>query len=62
MTITISEGKGNSYVVLSTKDERFIREWGQQIECHATGMYKNLSLIASWVNNTCHEACFFEVD
>lgn len=62
MTITISEGSTNSYVVLSAKDERFIREWGQQIECHSTGMYKNLAMISAWANNTYHEACLFEVD
>jgi len=62
MIVTISEGSNNSYVVLQSKDQRFINEWGTQIECRSTGMYKNLALISAWANNNYREECLFEVD
>lgn len=62
MVITISEGRADSYILLSSKDSRFQKEWGAQIECRAVGMYKNLALISAWANNVYNEECIFEVD
>ena len=62
MTITIYEGYDKHYVLLGSKDERFARAWGNVYKVSATNMYRDLSDIASWVNNTLGEECLFEVD
>ena len=62
MTVTISEGINNSHVRIHSKDARFKKEWGEEIMCNANGMYKNLAMISTWVNNNYREECLFEVD
>ena len=61
MVITIYEGYDKSYVMLGSKDERFRKEWGEVVKIPSTMFYRNLSEIASWVNNELDEECLFEV-
>ena len=62
MTITIYEGYDNSYVMLGSKDERFVKAWGSVFKIPVSAMYKDLSQVAYWCNNELGEECLFEVD
>ena len=62
MNITIYEGFDKSYIILGSKDERFIKAYGKRWEVPTSNLYKSLAQIASWVNNVCGEECTFDVD
>ena len=62
MTLTIYEGYDKSYVTVSSKDERFTKEWGSFIRVPASAVYRQLADISKWVNNELEEECLFEID
>lgn len=62
MLITIKAGYSDSTFILTSKDSRFIREWGTELCCNSAGVYKNLALVANWANNDIKEECLFEVE
>ncbi len=62
MTVTIYEGYDKTYIMLGSKDERFAKAWGSVYKVPVSNLYKDLSAVASWANNTLGEECLFEVD
>jgi len=62
MTITIHEGYDRHCILINSKDERFTSVYGNDCRISTISLYRDLSNIASWVNNTLGEECLFEVD
>ncbi|MBQ6483080.1 MAG: hypothetical protein IJI45_18395 [Anaerolineaceae bacterium] len=62
MIVTIYEGYDDGYVLLGSKDERFHQAWGNVVRVSNKNLYRNLTEIATWVNNDLGEECLFEVD
>lgn len=62
MIITIYEGFDKSYIMLGSKNEEFHKAWGNVIKIPVSAMYRDLSQIANWCNNTIGEECLFEMD
>lgn len=62
MIVTIYEGNDKSYVMLSSKDERFRKAWGSVYKVPTSNIYKDLASVSAWGNNTLGEEVLFEVD
>ena len=61
MTVTIYEGYDKSYIMLGSKDKRFVKEWGSVYKIPVSNIYKDLVQIASWANNELDEEFLLEV-
>ena len=62
MTITMYRGYTDDYIILTSKHEEFIREYGSKVNVYTnTGMYGVFSEIATWCNNEVGEECLFEM-
>ena len=61
MTITIYEGYDKSYIMLGSKDERFVQELGSVYKVPVGNVYNDLERVSSWVNNELGEECLFEI-
>lgn len=62
MIITIYEGYDKSYIILGSKDERFVKAWGSRYNVPVSNLYKDLAQMVSWANNTLDEELLFEID
>lgn len=70
MTLTIHRGNDNSYLMVSSKDERLYRYGYANYDGHrlywvnidASDAYSELSDLSSFVINTLGEECLFEMD
>lgn len=62
MIITIQDGATFDYVILTSKNPRFINKYGEKYETSTRFIYMTLADITSWANNELNEECLFEVD
>ena len=61
MVVGIHEGNDKTHVMLGSKDTRFAEHWGSIYKVPVSNIYKDLEVVASWVNNALKEECLFEV-
>ena len=61
MTITISKGYDNTYVMLRCHDYRFRRHFGI-VDATMSTLFKEMERISDYVNNVLREDCLFEVE
>lgn len=62
MTVTIYEGYDKSYIMLGSKDQRFVKAWGNVFKVPVSNLYKDLASVTSWANNELEEELLFEVE
>lgn len=62
MTVTIYEGYDKSYIMLGSKDQRFVKAWGNVLKVPVSNLYKDLASVTSWANNELKEELLFEVE
>lgn len=62
MIITIYKGNDSSYVLLGSRDDRFVAVWGTTVKVPVSLFFTNLNEISTWVNNELGEECLFEFD
>ena len=62
MVITIYDSYDSSYVILGSKNEEFIKAYGERYKIPSSAIYTQLSKISNYVNNELHDECIFEID
>ncbi len=62
MIVTIHEGYDKDYLILTSNNPYFIREFGSTHKVSTNNIYRELSDVSERINNKLGEECFFEMD
>ena len=62
MDFTVREGFENGKVIISSKNEKFISNWGDYISVSKSKLFEQMTYLADWCNNTVGAECLFEME